>query len=305
MSCISPTVVHRGTSAFLAPCGHCSQCIASRVSEYTFLFRKEWLKPYYARSGASFLCLTYDNSTVPVSPAGYMTTKIDDLQRFFKRFRFNLRDMGYDIPVKYIACTEYGENGRPHMHASILGVAPALCTAVARKSWTERRYGGLIDVKPLQIGGVSYCLKYLSKQKPLGKIKEQYEIRECETPRVLMSKGLGVEWIRNHYQEIIRNNFTFVQNGERHLYSRKVRDYVEALSGVDPRPYVSDYMSKIDTHGMTLDDFNSIKDYYHARDEYLKSIQNGTPSFILSRCRLPPLMRSRANTDYKSIIDII
>lgn len=306
MSCISPTVVRRGSSAFLAPCGKCSQCIASKVSEYTFLYQKEWLKPVYASSGASFLCLTYDDSNVPVSPKGYMSTKIDDLQRFFKRFRINLSRIGYDIPIKYISCTEYGgDNGRPHCHASILGVPPVLCADIARKSWTDKHYGGLIDVKPLNIGGVSYCLKYLSKQKPLGKIKEEYEKRECETPRVLISKGLGVDWIRNHCKEIVDNKFTFLQNGVTHLYSRKVRDYVEAYTGVDPRPYVNDYMSKIDTHGMPLDDFNSIRDYYHARDEYFKNIQNGQSSFQLINCRLPPRMRSIGSQNINDLINAI
>lgn len=306
MGCISPSIVRKGTSAFLSPCGKCSQCIASKVSEYTFLFRKEWLKPVFARSGGSFLCLTYDNSTLPISPQGYMSTKIDDLQRFMKRFRINLVRAGYDIPVKYVACTEYGsDNGRPHMHFSILGVPPVLCSDIARKSWTDRHYGGLIDVDPLEIGGVSYCLKYLSKQNPIGTIKQQYIDRGCETPRVLVSKGLGVDWISNHCDEIINNRFTFVENGETHLYSKKVRSYVEAYTGVDPRPYVSDYMSKIDTHGLSLDDFNSIKDYLHYRDEYLRTIQKGTSAWKFPSVRLPPLMRSKSKTDVKSLIDLV
>lgn len=307
MSCISPSVVHRGASAFLSPCRCCSQCVASRIAEFTFLYRKEWLKPYYARSGGSFLCLTYDNSTLPISSRGYVTTKVDDLQRFLKRFRINLVRSGYQIPIKYVACTEYGgDNGRPHMHISMLGVPPVLCADIARMSWTEKHYGGLIDVDPLEIAGVSYCLKYLSKQHPLGKIKQEYIDRDCETPRVLVSKGLGVDWIFNHSADIVRNKFIFIdENGEKHLYSKKVRSYVEAITGVDPRPYVNDYMKKIDTHGMPLDDFNSIKDYNHYRTEYLKSIQKGNSAWRFPALRLPPIMRSKHNTDYRSIIDII
>lgn len=302
MSCISPSVVRKGSSAFLSPCRKCTQCIASRIAEYTFLFRKEWLRPYFARSGGSFLCLTYDNSTLPVSAKGYMTTKLDDLQRFLKRFRVNLVRMGYEIPVKYVACTEYGgDNGRPHMHICLLGVPPVLCADVSRKSWTEKHYGGMIDVKPLDIAGVSYCLKYLSKQSPVAKLKQQYLDRDCETPRVLVSKGLGVEWINNHCQEIVNSGFVFRENGEKHLYSKKVRSYVEALTGVDPRPFVQDYMSKIDTHGMSLDDFNSFKDYNHYQTEFIKSVQNGTPFWRFPSVRLPPLLRRVSNCDYKAL----
>lgn len=308
MGCISPTVVRKGSAAFLAPCGRCSQCVASKVSAYTFFIQKELQSPLYRASGSSFVCLTYSNKTLPVSSAGYMTLVKDDLQRFFKRFRISLQRAGYDVPIKHLSCGEYGEtDGRPHYHSCVLGISPALCEQYVRKSWTNG-YGGLIDVKPLSLGAVGYVCKYLSKSHPYGKVLEEYQRREAIPPFVLTSKGLGVDWIRRNLQTIINNKFCYkdVQSGEMRLFPHKIRDYVEALTGVDPRPYVNEYIKTIDYTGFqTLDDFNSFRDYHHAREEYLKSVQSGKPAYQLSHCRLPPLMRSKTSTDYHSLVDEI
>lgn len=294
MGCISPSVVNKGSSAFLSPCGKCSQCIASKVSAYTFLFQKEMLKPIYKASGSSFITLTYSNQTLPISSAGALTLCKSDLQRFFKRLRINFFRSGYDVPLKYIAAGEYGSSSvlpRPHYHICLLGAAPAVAESATRSAWSNG-YGGLIDVKPLRLSGVGYVCKYLSKSHPFGSVLEQYQKLAAEPPFVLMSKGLGVDWINNHVQKIIHDKFCYRSNiGDMRLFPKKIRDYVEALTGVDPRPYVDQYMKNIDTHGMTLDDYNSFRDYYYAREDYLKNIRAGRPAYQLTRCRLPPLLR--------------
>lgn len=192
MGCISPTVVRKGSAAFLAPCGRCSQCVASRVSAYTFLIQRELQSPLYRSSGSSFVCLTYSNKTLPISSAGYSTLVKDDLQRFFKRLRINLQRDGYSVPLKHISCGEYGDNGRPHYHACILGISPALCDSYVRRSWSNG-YGGLIDVKPLALSGVGYVCKYISKSHPYGSVLDEYNRRGAIPPFILMSKGLGVD----------------------------------------------------------------------------------------------------------------
>ena len=305
MGCISPTVVHKGPSAFLSPCRYCVQCIASRVSAYTFLIQKELSSPLYRASGSSFVTLTYSNKTLPISPVGCVTLVKDDLQRFFKRLRINLVRAGYDVPLRYIANGEYGDdNGRPHYHACILGISPALAEPMIRSSWSQG-YGGLIDVQPLKLSGVGYCCKYLSKSHPFGKVLDEYNRRQAIPPFVLMSKGLGTQWIINHTAEIIKNDFCYsdLMTGERRLFPKKIRDYVEALTGVDPRPVVERYIHSIDTHGMTLDDYNSFRDYNNARNSYIRSLQSGKPAYQLSHCRLPPLLRSCYDTDYKKLIE--
>lgn len=295
MGCISPTVVHKGSSAFLSPCGHCSQCIASQVSAYTFLFGKEMCRPIYKASGSSFVTLTYSNKTLPISPSGALTLSVDDLQRFYKRLRINLQRAGYTVPLKHISAGEYGTDSalpRPHYHCCILGVSPSVAEPAIRRAWSQG-YGGLIDVKPLLLSGVGYVCKYLSKSHPFGRVKAEYEARQAQPPFVLQSKQIGVDWIATHLDDIVSSKFTYFDlvSREQKLYPRKVREYVEALTGVDPRPYVDEYMQSIDTHGMTLDDYNSFRDYYHARKSYLQNIKAGKPDYILSNCRLPPLLR--------------
>lgn len=304
MGCISPSVVHRGSHAFLSPCGKCSQCVASKVSAYTFLVDKEMQSPLYRNSGSSFVDLTYDNNHLPISSAGSMTLVKSDLQKFFKRLRINFVRAGYDIPLKYVSCGEYGTDfGRPHYHIALLGVARALAEPLCRQSWSNG-YGGFVQCGVLELSGVSYVLKYLSKAHPFGSVLEEYNARQALPPFVLVSKGLGLNWVRNHINDIVNDGFCYrdPKSGEKRLFPRRIREYVEAYTGVDPRPYVDNYMKSIDTHGMTLDDYNSFRDYNNARNAYLKSIKNGKPEYILSHCRLPPRMRS---ISFQSVSDIL
>lgn len=303
MSCISPKVVHKGCYSFLSPCGHCSQCIASKVSALSFLVNKDVERVRRSGSGSSFVTLTYNNASIPVSPLGYPTLRKKDSQDFMKRFRIILQRSGFSDPVSFVSCGEYGsDTARPHMHYAIIGCPAPLCESVARKAWQKSR-NGLIDVLPMTSGATGYICKYLSKCNPLPDVRKVYEERQIETPFVLHSQRIGYKWIENHCNEIIKDEFCYfdVQSGEKRLFPRAVRQYVESLTGVDPRPFVRDYMASIDTHGMPLDDYNSIRDYFHAREAYLKNIRAGKADYILQHCRLPPLMRSKHNSDYSAL----
>lgn len=298
MSCISPKIVHKGSSAFLSPCGHCSQCIASKVSALSFLVNKDVERVRRAGSGSSFITLTYNNNSIPLSDKGYPTLRKKDCQNFMKRFRIILQRSGYNFPVSFLACGEYGsDTARPHLHLAIIGCPVALCESVTRKAWQKSR-DGLIDVLPMTSGATGYICKYLSKCNPLPDVRKIYDDRGVEPPFVVHSQRLGFNWIENHVNDIIRDKFQYidVQSGEKRLFPRAVRQYVESLTGVDPRPYVRDYMASINTHGMPIDDYNSIRDYLHARASYLKNIRAGKADYILQYCRLPPLMRSRGSS---------
>lgn len=265
---------------------------------------------YQARrdgTGSSFVTLTYNNKSVPVSDLGYLTLRKVDAQNFMKRFRINLQRSGYNYPVKVLYCGEYGSaDGRPHLHFYVIGCPTSLCDAVVRKSW-DHSSRGLVSVEYPRSNCTGYICKYLSKSHPLPDVKAIYDSRHVETPFVVASQKLGFNWVNHHLDDIIDSKFTYrdVQSGERRLYPKKIRTYVEALTGVDPRPFVREYMDSIDTHGMTLDDWNSVRDYYNARRSYLDNIKHGKADYILSHCRLPPLMRGTSTpTDWKYIASI-
>lgn len=303
MACISPSLVRQGSSVFLSPCGHCSQCIASKVSALTFLADKEVSKARRLNRGSSFITLTYSEKSLPVSDLGYPTLRRKDSQHFMMRFRTNLLRAGYDYPVKFLSCGEYGsDNGRPHMHFVIIGAPVSLAETITRKSWSKSKYG-LIDVLPMTSGAVGYLCKYMSKSNPLPDVKAVYDSRHIECPFVFHSVKLGYDWVVNHVSEIIRDKFTYydANAGYGRLFPSSVRRLVESLTGVDPRPYVQEYMSKIDTHGMPLDDFNTVRDYLNARKSYLKNVKFGKADYILSNCRLPPLLRSTHDDDFRAL----
>lgn len=256
----------------------------------------------YRDAGASFITLTYNARSVPVSSQGAFTLCKSDFQRFLKRLRKCAVSSGYNIPLRYLACGEYGETSalpRPHYHICLLGACQSVADMLVRKSWDKSKYG-LIDVKPLALSAVGYVCKYLSDTHPFGRVLQEYQQLQCEPPFFLSSKRLGCQWIEHHVDEIVSSGFRYrdVLTGEYRLYPRKVRSYVEALTGVDYRPYVKEYMSTIDTHGMSLDDYNCFRDYNNARNSYIKSIQSGKAAYQLSHCRLPRIMRSVHDDDY-------
>lgn len=293
MSCASPILVKNGTGVVMAACGRCMSCCIAKQSSLEFLAEKELYKVYKSGLGASFVTLTYNPDSVPYVRADspYMTLQLDDFQKFMKRLRFNVSKLG--IPLKYVACGEYGDKlGRPHYHFALLGLSDALASSVIKKSWSY----GLYDVGALASGGLRYVIKYMTKSRLTPDIKAFYAANGIQPPFIVHSQKLGFDWIYSHRYQIVEQKYTMLSNGKVRLYPKYVRDVVERLTGVDSRPYVADYLAHINTHGERLDDYFARVTYQKESDLVKRTLQESKAARMPSSFRRPVEMRPLGST---------
>lgn len=172
--CMTPfTLQQEGVGPVLVPCGKCPQCIARRVSAWSFRLMQE----EKVSSSAHFLTLTYSIQDVPITPKKFMTIEKAEIQKFLKRLRKAHKD---GRKIKYYCVGEYGgKTMRPHYHAIMFNVDLPL----VQQAW------GLGHIHYGNVSGASigYCLKYMAKR---GKIP--MHANDDRVPEfALMSKGLG------------------------------------------------------------------------------------------------------------------
>lgn len=156
-------------SYFIVPCGHCSECMASKRADYEFRLLCEY--KYHAKM-TFFYTLTFDDDHLPTYEFPFMKNepvKCFDkklVQKFLKRLRKRLTKQG--INLKYFISSEYGENTRrPHHHAIFFVdtyINPVEFRELISKTWIfgfnkpGRNNGVVTDSRPL-----SYCAKYVAK----------------------------------------------------------------------------------------------------------------------------------------------
>lgn len=279
-------------------------CLIAKQSNLSFICRIEQQEAYKRGLGCSFLTLTYNDNAVPYTSTGHRTLVKSDLQNFLKRFR-KYRQVDNKPLVKFIACGEYGDKlSRPHYHLVVFGADSAECLYYARKAW-DKSSKGLIQCGPLKAGGITYILKYITKSNIMPEIRAFYEINGVQPPFIEHSKGFAKDWIARHAEKIACAGYMFITRGKLRLYPEYVRNRVERLTGVSAKPYIKEYMSKINTNGKTLDDYLAEITYRQEQSLIAKQrLQNKAVAPALSP-RLPREMRDTTNTDYQSIINDI
>lgn len=172
------------------PCGRCPNCIARRISAWSFRLMEEERNS----KSAHFITLTYDplkmsKDSGHITQNGYMQISKRDVQLFFKRLRRRNAEK-----IKYYAVGEYGgKTLRPHYHAIIYNVE----LPTIQPAWDQ----GHIHYGTVTGASIGYCMKYMCKK---GKIPlHRNDDRQPEFG--LMSKGIGecylneqmVKWHRN------------------------------------------------------------------------------------------------------------
>lgn len=136
-----------------------------------------------------FLTLTYAPEHVPISQNGFKTVWKPDVQNFFKRLRYYMKEdleaTGLTFAkVKYYAAAEYGEHTyRPHYHIIIFNAHEKHILAAWRL--------GNVHFGQVTGASVAYSLKYISKAGLVGKFDRDDRVKEFS----LMSKGLGKSWV--------------------------------------------------------------------------------------------------------------
>lgn len=166
------------------PCGKCPDCVARRVSSWSFrLLQEEKIS-----TSAWFITLTYDTLHVPITRAGFMSINKKHCQDFFKRLRKAHEALPLQPTIKYFLAAEYGEKQksyRPHYHIILFNADITLI----QTAW------GMGHVHYGQVSGASvgYTLKYMSKRS----IIPMHRNDDREPEFRLMSKGLGKNYLND------------------------------------------------------------------------------------------------------------
>lgn len=159
------------------PCGKCPECLARRVSGWSFRLMNEEKKSL----SAHFITLTYDTSHVPITKKGFMDLSKRDLQLFFKRLRKAHGVPVPENPIRYYAVGEYGgRTFRPHYHVILFNAQ----LEHIQTAWNI----GQVHYGSVSGASVGYTLKYMSKPKRIPIHQNDDRQREFS----LMSKGWAV-----------------------------------------------------------------------------------------------------------------
>lgn len=178
-----------------------------------------------------FVTLTYDEQNVPITPSGKKTLKKSDVQDWMKRLRHHYKKHSNE-KIRYYIVGEYGtKTTRPHYHAILLNMR---LPEIIQETWGK----GFTYSPTVRNGGVSYVLKYVSKER--GKWTDDRQ-REFS----LVSNGIGENYItdetRRYHTSNIRNAYVTTGNG---LKIRMPKYYKEKIYDEEKRGEVTRYLQK-------------------------------------------------------------
>lgn len=199
MYCTTPFILRDGDIRREVACGQCLSCRIKRSREWALRCVHEAAHC----ENSVFVTLTYDDDHLPSDGS---LEKVQ-LQKFFKRLRYRLREHGRSI--RYLASGEYGENfGRPHYHACIFGLHACgcaktrnadvqLCSCPDRKLIHKCWGKGMVSrCGTVGYDSARYTADYIMKA-ILGKEAQVYEDLGIQKPFQVMSKGIGREHLKN------------------------------------------------------------------------------------------------------------
>jgi len=231
MPCFNPIAISNrakgyGSSKAVVPCGKCLGCLATRRNAWTFRL----LEQERQSTSSTFLTLTYDDENLPllnsetgeilyqsqISETQYQNEAYNlratldkaDLQKYFKKLRRHTNKL------KYYAVGEYGEkNGRPHYHAIVFNADKKLLTG----KWDK----GRSQADQVTQASIHYVTKYMINSRNKG-------YREKTKPFAAMSKGIGLDYVKNNWKYHYENmdNLVVFQGGQKQIMPRYIKDKI-------------------------------------------------------------------------------
>lgn len=259
MSCFHPITVKNPAkvknrvydkSTLEVPCGHCIGC--KNDKRLGFFIRLYYEMKYCIDNDgfALYETLTYNNEHLPVilkasglnDGKGIPCFSISRVQKYLKRIRKKLKDLGYNIQFKYFLSMEYGcRLHRPHYHILFFVPTPLISRfrfkKIVEELWIEN---GFVKAGSSNFGFVNgtgalqYCAKYVCKDiyedTYLNKLEKK--LLSCGFkkddfkdiyPKTLLSQGLGIyalEYDKN-------NDFKTFLNGDIRIEMKK--DIIKAF----------------------------------------------------------------------------
>lgn len=215
--CISQIRVKNGDGSFAdVPCSKCGMCLQNRRKEWSFRLQKEWR--YHA--DASFITLTYTDEELVFGTCDrgnvYPVLHKRDFQLFMKRLRKRQAQIGPN-KIKYYGVGEYGEKtGRPHYHAIVFGMYPAL-----REELPEIWSLGHTHAGNVSLDSIDYVTKYV-----VNRVEKKHYL---VPPFSSISNGIGLQHLednssRYHSETVVKNNRGFNQKLPRYYRNKLGRN---------------------------------------------------------------------------------
>lgn len=194
-------------NGLIVPCGKCVLCKIAKTREWALRCSLEL--PYW--SSSIFTTLTYDDEHLPYNAS--LVKK--DLQNFIKRIREEL-----NYPIKYFACGEYGDKGRPHYHLVIFGVGCSQqdynfeldcwysLNRIIERNWNK----GNVFNGSVSFASMKYVCGYIFKKYGSKVNKKVYDDVGLQIPFQVQSNGIGKRWY-DDYHDILWNRGYILFNG--------------------------------------------------------------------------------------------
>lgn len=182
----------------LIPCGNCPNCLKRKAQEWT----ARLLKEKESHPFAYFITLTYEK-LYDEETGEFKDINKRDIQLFLKRYRKQ-----FGVNLKYYVCGEHGETtNRPHYHAIFFQDKPLddlkfyadnlFISDSFAKCWS---HGNCLISKQVNDRSIKYTIAYTLKK--LGEEKV-----------VLMSKGLGLDYLKTNKESIKDHDGFYITNG--------------------------------------------------------------------------------------------
>jgi hypothetical protein len=214
------------------PCGKCPPCRKRRISGWSFRLVKEGERSI----SALFITLTYDTEYVPITPNGYMSLDLKDLQKFFKRLRKLTNEK-----LKYYAVGEYGSTKkRPHYHIILFNANKEH----VKRAWALNNHTiGNHHIGNVSAASIGYTLKYMSKKQQIPQHKNDDRRKEFS----VMSKGLGSNYITQamitwHKNQLEERMYVPIEDGKKIAMPRYYKD---KIYDEEEKGKIALYMAKI------------------------------------------------------------
>lgn len=222
------------------PCNHCYACKLNKSAEWATRCMLETLD----HESAYWLTLTYDEEHLPILDAikyneiyetdthniivpvtiendgtwinGSLFPK--HIDEFIKKIRNKFRNS----KIRYFYCGEYGEqNQRPHYHMLLYGLPMDLSQNYGyhidennKEHWKnplidELWVHGLHDITNLEWSNAAYTARYTMKKLTDMSNSNQFYAEQGklkEYVRMSRRPGIGMNYLKNHYQDIYKND---------------------------------------------------------------------------------------------------
>lgn len=179
MQCVQPLTIKQKGNYVQVPCGKCGICLQRRRKSWQFRLMQE-LK--YSWS-AFFITLTYNEHSI-------VDLNKRDIQLFMKKLRnYENKVRSKDIEnrkIKYYITGEYGSLGRPHYHGLVFSISKETRLNLD-KIWNN----GFVKVGTVNEASIMYVLKYM--------------MDESNKFKPLISKGIGIDYLRKNEERLDRN----------------------------------------------------------------------------------------------------